>query len=255
MVALHPRRQDALHQFILKLGLEPDSRINWDLLDIALTHPTISSTRNYERLEFIGDAAIRLASAEFLWESYPEAKVGDYAAIRSVLVSDRTLADIAESYGFQRYLLVGGSASGDKAGYRSRLADALEAVAAALYLSSHDTTLVRPWLDQPFRPLAEEVRQDPARQNYKAALQEWTQGHYRQLPDYRVVEQVTREHNSDRRFAAEVWLNDRCLGRGTGRSIKAAEQAAAREAFMALSQGQDSQQSSEQSSLSPPSTV
>jgi ribonuclease-3 len=243
MVALPPQRQDALHQFILKLGLAPHSRVNWDLLDTALTHPTVSATRNYERLEFIGDAAIRLASAEFLWESYPDAKVGDYAAIRSVLVSDRTLAEIAESYGFQRYLLVGGSASGDKAGYHSRLADALEAVAAALYLSHHDTSLVRPWLDKSFRPLAEQVRQDPARQNYKAALQEWTQGHYRQLPDYRVVEQVTREHHSDRRFAAEVWLHNRCLGRGTGRSIKAAEQAAAQEAFVALSEANSSQQS------------
>lgn len=236
MVSLHPRRHQALSRFILKLGLDDALELNWELLDLALTHPTASAERNYERLEFIGDAAIRLASAEFLWEMYPQEKVGDYAAIRSVLVSDRTLADIAESYGVERYLIVGNSASGDKAGYRSRLADALEAVAAALYLSSHDTTLIRPWLDTHFRPLAERVRQDPARQNYKAALQEWTQGHHRLLPTYHVVERTIAQHNSDNRFTAEVWLKENCLGRGTGRSIKAAEQAAAREAFFALSQ-------------------
>lgn len=236
MVSLHPRRHQALQRLVLKLGLDEPPSLHWDLLDTALTHPTASADRNYERLEFIGDAAIRLASAEFLWESYPEAKVGDYAAIRSVLVSDRVLADIAESYGIDRYLVIGGSASGDKAGYRSRLADALEAIAAALYLSTHDTTLIRPWLDSHFHPLAERVRQDPARQNYKAALQEWTQGQYRLLPKYRVVERDAPTHNSEERFAAEVWLKEDCLGRGTGRSIKAAEQAAAREAFLALSQ-------------------
>ncbi|MBO9998402.1 MAG: ribonuclease III [Cyanobacteria bacterium SID2] len=233
MVSIHPRRLQALRQFVLKLGIDENPVLNWELLDTALTHPTASAERNYERLEFIGDAAIRLASAELLWEIYPQVPVGDYAAIRSVLVSDRVLADIAESYGLDRYLLVANSAAGDKAGYRSRLADGMEAVAAALYLSTHTTELIRPWLDSHFKPLAERVLRDPARQNYKAALQEWTQGRYRVLPEYR-VEEAKREHNSDRRFQAEVWFNNERLGRGTGRSIKAAEQAAAREAFLAL---------------------
>jgi len=144
MVSIHPRRLQALRQFVLKLGIDENPVLNWELLDTALTHPTASAERNYERLEFIGDAAIRLASAELLWEIYPQVPVGDYAAIRSVLVSDRVLADIAESYGLDRYLLVANSAAGDKAGYRSRLADGMEAVAAALYLSTHTTELIRP---------------------------------------------------------------------------------------------------------------
>lgn len=236
MPSIHPRRLQALRQLVLKFGLEDRPDLNWDCLDVALTHPTADAERNYEQLEFIGDAAIRLAAAELLWETYPEVKVGDYAAVRSVLVSDRVLADIAEGYGIDRYLVMAGSAAADKSGYRSRLADALEAVSGALYLSTHTTELIRPWLDSHFKPLAEKVLRDPARQNYKAALQEWTQGHHRLLPEYR-VEEVQREHNSDDRFCARVWLNDRCLGEGTGRSIKAAEQAAAQEAFLALSQG------------------
>ncbi|MDC0833721.1 ribonuclease III [Geitlerinema sp. CS-897] len=236
MSSIYPRRLQALRQLVLKFGIDDRPTLNWDCLDIALTHPTASAERNYEQLEFIGDAAIRLAAAEFLWETYPEVKVGDYAAVRSVLVSDRVLADIAETYGLDRYLVMAGSAAADKSGYRSRLADALEAVSAALYLSTHTTELIRPWLDSHFKPLAEKVLRDPARHNYKAALQEWTQGHHRLLPEYR-VEEVQREHNSDDRFCARVWLKDQCLGRGTGRSIKAAEQAAAREAFVALSRG------------------
>ncbi|HEY9654309.1 MAG TPA: putative dsRNA-binding protein, partial [Crinalium sp.] len=74
----------------------------------------------------------------------------------------------------------------------------------------------------------------PARQNYKAALQEWSQGHYKLLPEYRVVQGEQAEDNSQR-FKAEVWVRGECLGEGSGRSIKAAEQAAAQAAFAVVS--------------------
>jgi ribonuclease-3 len=102
----------------------------------------------------------------------------------------------------------------------------------ALYLSTHTLKLIRPWLDPHLQSLAEEIRSDPARQNYKAALQEWTQAHYKALPDYRVTESSDRDLSE--RFAAEVWFQGQCLGQGTGRSIKAAEQAAAQRAFLAI---------------------
>ena len=90
--------------------------------------------------------------------------------------------------------------------------------------------LVRPWLDEALLAKAEKVRQDPARYNYKDALQEWTQGKYKILPEYRVKEN-TQAASTQSRFIAEVWLRDRCLGQGVGRSKKVAEQAAAKEAF------------------------
>lgn len=228
-----PRRHKQLQKFVQKLGLPEQAPVRWELLDLALTHPSISTQANYEQLEFVGDAVVRIAASELLFEIYPDAAVGDFAAIRSVLVSDRILAQLALVYGLERYLLVSSSAASDKAGEPSRLADAFEAVLGALYLSTHTLELVRPWLDPHLQRLAAEIALDPARQNYKDALQEWTQAHYKLLPEYRLKE-TSIAHNDAHRFTAEVWLQDRQLGEGTGRSKKAAEQAAAKQAFLQL---------------------
>lgn len=236
MSLLYPHRQKQLQSLIQKFGIADDS-IHWQLLDLALTHPTLSATENYEQLEFVGDAVIRLAAAELLFEAYPDLLVGEFAAIRSILVSDRVLAQIAASYSLDRYLLASESAYKDELGRESRLAESFEAVLGALYLSTHSLKLVRPWLDPHLKQLVTEIRTDPARQNYKAALQEWTQAHYKALPEYRVVEAKLAQ-NSSHRFTAEVWFLGKCLGQGSGRSIKAAEQAAAHEAFLAV-QGQE----------------
>ena len=237
MTLSYPRRQKQLQSLVNRLGLPAQAPVKWQLLDLALTHPTVSTEANYEQLEFMGDAVVRLVAAEVLWETYPNCPVGEYAAIRSVLVSDRILAQLADEYGFELYLLVAGSATGDKAGQETRLADAFEAVLGALYLSTHSMELVRPWLDPHFKKLAAQIRSDPARLNYKAALQEWTQAHFKVLPEYRVQESP-QPHGALERFTAEVWLQGRRLGGGTGRSIKAAEQVAAQVAFLALSNPQ-----------------
>ncbi|MEH2224677.1 ribonuclease III [Nostoc sp.] len=233
MPLAYPRRQRQLESLVQKLGLSLEAPIKWELLDLALTHPTVSDSANYEQLEFVGDAVVRLVSAVVLWENYPDCPVGDFAAIRSVLVSDRILAQLARVYGLELYLLVAGSATADKVGLESRLADAFEAVLGALYLSTQNLELIRSWLDPHFHQLATEIRLDPARLNYKAALQEWTQAQFKVLPEYRVVE-VTQPHRNQERFLAEVWLHGNKLGEGKGRSIKTAEQAAAKVAFLAI---------------------
>jgi len=223
-------RQKQLKFFVAKLSITQEAVIKWNLLDLALTHSTISSTHNYEKLEFIGDAVVRLVAAELLFENYPNCPVGEYAAIRSILVSDRSLAQIANKYEWSRYLLVSKSAAGDKAGEESRLADSFEAVLAALYLSTNNLDLIRPWLDAHFEKLIVQIRSDPARQNYKAALQEWTQGYCKTLPNYKVQE-ASKIHGDRGRFIAEVWFQGKKLGVGKGPSIKAAEQVAAKSAL------------------------
>ena len=226
-----PRRIKQLRQLTRKLGLPENTLVDWELLDLALTHPSISHNKNYEQLEFVGDAVVRLASAEILLETYPQEPVGEFAAIRSILVSDRVLAEIADSFGIERYLLMGAKTSANPAGRQSWLADAFEAILGALYLSTQTMQLVRPWLDEILKAKAIEIRLDPARQNYKDALQEWTQGKYKLLPQYQVKE---NPHGDRNRFTAEVWLNGSCLGTGGGRSKKLAEQAAAKEAYLSV---------------------
>jgi ribonuclease-3 len=228
-----PRREKQLRQFVQRLGLPESVSIQWHLLDLALTHPTVSAEVNYERLEFVGDAVVKLAAAEFLFEAYPEASEGQLSAIRSALVSDRFLSKIADVYGFDRYLLMSNSALADKTGQETRLAAAFEAVLAALYLSTRNLALIHPWLDSHLHEFAEIIRQDPALHNYKGALQAWTQAHYQGLPEYRVTE-VGQTYGDTERFVAEVWFQGQIWGQGKGPSKKAAEQAAAQIAFGSL---------------------
>ena len=233
MTEIYHPRQKQLQSLVEKLSISQPDAIKWNLLDLALTHSTVSSKHNYEQLEFVGDAVVRLVAAELLLEKYSDCAVGEFAAIRSILVSDRSLAQIANNYGWSRYLQVSKSAAGDKAGEESRLADSFEAVLAALYLSTNNLELIRPWLDPHFQKLIAEIRSDPAHQNYKAALQEWTQGHYKALPTYK-VEQANQVHGDRERFHAEVWFQGKQLGEGKGPSIKGAEQAAAKSALHKL---------------------
>jgi len=230
MEIIDSRRKRELLKLLQRLNIKDTSQINWSLLDLALTHSSISITRNYEKLEFVGDAVVRLASAELLLEIYPDLPVGEYAAIRSILVSDKFLAEIADSFGFDLYLLMTPSVKHDKWGRVSRLADCFEAVLGALYQSTKNMDLVRFWLDPILQEKAAQVHADPARQNYKDALQEWTQGKYKLLPTYKVIPNPILDREDDR-FIAEVWLKDKLLGKGKGATKKASQQEAAREAF------------------------
>lgn len=241
-----PRRAKQLRQFAQKLGLSEQAPVKWNLLDLALTHPTASAEANYERLEFVGDAVVKLAAAAFLFETYPRSTEGELAAIRSILVSDRLLAQIADQYGCDRYLLMANSALADQVGQETRLAAAFEAILAALYLSTGNLNLIRSWLDSHFQQLAELIRQDPTLQNYKGALQAWTQNYFQALPEYRVTE-VGQTYGDKERFVAEVWFQNKSWGQGKGQSKKAAEQAAAKIAFVALQQSSDFSNFSEQS--------
>lgn len=239
-----PRRHKQLQKLVQKLGLSTTEQIDWSLLDLALTHPSVSQTDNYEQLEFVGDSVVRLITAELLLEVYPQESVGEFAAVRSILVSDRILAQFAESYGLEPYLVIGTNATGNLTGRQSWLADAFEAVLGALYLSTHNMDLIRPWLDSALKSKAVEVMNDPARFNYKDALQEWTQAKSKTLPKYEVAEnkqlkslpKLASQQSAwhEQRFVAKVWFQDNLLGQGYGRSKKAAEQAAAKSAFLQI---------------------
>lgn len=99
-------RQRQLETLIQKLGLPENAPVKWTLLNLALTHPSISPSENYDQLEFVGDAVVRLAASEVLMETYPELVVGEYSAVRQVLVSDRIMAELGSRFGLDRYLLI-----------------------------------------------------------------------------------------------------------------------------------------------------
>ncbi len=233
MTELPPQRRQDLERLLAKLPLSAPPDLRWDLLDEALTHSSADSQRNYERLEFIGDSALRLWAVRVLAETYPQASVGDLSALRARLVSDETLAAIARRFSLQRHLRVAPFAAADRSGETTRLAEAFEALLGALYLSRPDFSLIAPWLTPELRREAAAIFADPARQNYKAALQEWTQGHWKLLPDYH-TEEVNPEFDHPQRFRAEVYVRGEKLGEAYGKSMKLAQQSAARQAYEQL---------------------
>ncbi|MGB7486657.1 MAG: putative dsRNA-binding protein, partial [Phormidesmis sp.] len=93
-------------------------------------------------------------------------------------------------------------------------------------------------LDPHFIRLTQALQTDPAKQNYKAALQELTQSHYKALPTYEVSE-ISKVHGDEARFQAQVWFQGKLWGEGKGRSMKVAEQAAAKVAFGQLKAAMD----------------
>lgn len=232
-IALEPQRLKQLQRLLEKLPLKAPADLDWQQLDRALTHPS-AGPDHYDRLEFLGDAVLRLSIADFLDRHHPDLSVGDCSALRSELGSDRTLAAIAASYNLERILRIGRTAAGDTPGQQSRLAEAFEALLGALYLNQRNLDLIRPWFDPILQQRAAAMLQDPTRGNYKAALQEWTLQNYQELPEYR-TEQRSDACGDPEAFAAEVWFRGEKLGSGLGRSIKAAQQAAAQVACTSLS--------------------
>lgn len=232
---LPPSRHQALHQLLTRLGFTEVSGINWQLLDLALVHPSLDHDHNNDRLEFFGDAVLRIAATEFLYATFPNRPVGVLSTIRSDLISDAHLAELADLYGLDRYLAMGASARHDAKGRMRRLSDALEAVLGALYLSwqpqeGEAIRRLRTWLDPHFHKRTLEVLQDPTHHNAKAALQELTQGIWGELPEYRLI------HSQDHppHFQVEVWGREQYWGQGEGRSKKQAEMAAAKQAYLAI---------------------
>jgi ribonuclease-3 len=219
------RRYNELQKLLQRLSISPTG-IDLNLVDQALTHSSFDPQCNYEPLEFVGDGVLRLLAADYLWHHYPQTPVGDYTALRSVLVSNRLLRQMSQDYGLADFILTSTRLHQQGAW----MADILEAVVGAVYLSLASTTTLQPCFYPHWHREAQRVLQDPARLNYKNALQEWTQEHYKVLPTY----QTEPLADTPERFMARVYVQKRLVGVGQGESIKAAQQAAAQQAWGVL---------------------
>jgi ribonuclease-3 len=232
--ALSPERREQLLAFLGSLGLpEPPAGAPLAVLDEALTHTSAGLALNHERLEFLGDAVLRLAASEFLERHDPRRSVGQSSSLRAQLVSDRWMADLGERCGIEAVLRIGPTAAGDQAGRATLRAEACEAVIGALYRLWGTLEPVHQWLTPHWQRDVAELEADPNRHNWKSALQEWSQGSRQGLPRY-ASEEVSQVHADPRRFHCQVWLEQTLLGEGWGRSRRQAEQEAARAALEQL---------------------
>ena len=185
-----------------------------------------------ERLEFLGDSVLGFVTAEFLFLGHPDLPEGDLTRMRAALVCEESLHEVAQTLELGTYLKLGrGEEAGGGRARVSILADAVEAVFAAVYLDSGmeaaSRLIHRVLLDKEKEEVVEEKRKD-----YKTALQEFVQRQPDQSLTYRMVGEQGPDHNKT--FLAEVLLNGASVGSGEGHSKKEAEQAAARAALEKL---------------------
>ena len=196
-----------------------------ELLRRALTHRSAGS-KNNERLEFLGDALVNLVIAEALYERWPRADEGELTRARAALVREAALAGLARelNLGDQLELGPGELKSG---GFRrdSILADAFEALVAAIYLDAGFEACrsrVLGW----FEPLLEALPHGGTAKDAKTRLQEWLQARQLPLPEYRLVAAEGEDH--DKTFHVRGVLSTPTIEHdGQGGSRRQAEQAAA----------------------------
>ena len=228
-------RTNKLLELLQTIGLqELNSSKLLSLVDEALIHVSAGQSKNFERLEFLGDAVLRLAATEFIDQHYPALPVGRCSSLRAQLVSDRWLAQLGEQLQLDSLLVLGPKALGDAAARATLQADATEALIGAIYSGSgNNLEPIHQWLTPHWQQTTAEVLATPHLFNGKSILQEWSQAEGLGLPDYTTTEQSSR-HGDPERFKSHVEVGSRLSADGLGRSRKEAEQNAAAEAVQGL---------------------
>ena len=226
--------KDALRA-LEELGIEVDDA---SFLDLALTHKSyaheegVSDQANNERLEFLGDAVVDLVVSEHLYQRFPEAPEGELAKMRAFVVRLESLANAARDLKLGSLMKLGKGE--EQAGGRDRpslLADLFEAVVGAIFLHCGFSATKDFVLKALGRPLSM-LETPKATADPKTALQEYLQARSKATPTYRLVRDFGPDHRKV--FVSEVLHQGRVLGKGTGKSKKASEQAAAEQALHAL---------------------
>jgi ribonuclease III len=219
-----------------------------ELLERALTHssavPELRSgqadqapgemlAQDNEQLEFLGDAVLELLASEYLLKSFPEWSEGQLSKSRARIVNARSLEIAARRLGLGEHLRVGRGE--EKTGGREKqtlLADAFEAVLAAVYLDAGLEAAREVLRRTLFAQALEERGESISESDRKSALQEFLQGRGQPPAEYKLAGESGPDHQKV--FRIEVWVNGECLASGVGSTKKEAEQKAARSALERL---------------------
>ncbi|MEP6860638.1 MAG: ribonuclease III [Deltaproteobacteria bacterium] len=207
------------------------------LLERALRHASWCNEQqgdrgeDNERLEFLGDAVLDLVVGDRLMRRYPQLREGELSVTRAQVVSETGLSDVAAQLGIGQWLMLGKGE--EKSGGRTKpsiLADAFEALIAAVYLDSGfeaASAMVNRLLAQRIETVEFKGFYD-----FKTRLQETSQARMRATPTYEVVQELGPDH--DKRFVVAVKIGDDEWARAVGKSKKEAEQMAAAEAHFKI---------------------
>ena len=199
----------------------------------SLTHTSANSEVNYENLEFLGDAVLRLIASDFIKNKYQYMQVGERSELRSQLVSDEWLAQVGKKININSVLIIGQKALKDQSAKATIQAEATEAFIGALYESLNILDPIKDWLIPFWEDTSKEVLADPHKKNYKSALQEWSQSKGLSIPIYKTTE-IDKKHDNPKRFFCTVYIKSKSIAEGWGKSMKQAEKDAANKALKSL---------------------
>ncbi len=205
------------------------------LLDCALTHTSYSNEMrsrgirlpSNERMEFLGDAVLELVISEYIYKNNQKLPEGKLTTLRKNAVCENSLASIAALISLGDYIHLG---KGEETECRERprmLADTLEAVFGALYLDSclRGDEKYKEVILRLMQPVLENLKPSKI-SDYKTALQQLVEQDGSSILEYQMVEEVGPEHS--KRFRVVALINNNIVGEGEGRTIKSAEQMAAK---------------------------
>lgn len=234
IVMLSDKRKNHLQGILTNLGLPTDTEL--ELISQALTHPSylyegISNIEHNQRLEFLGDAVIGLVVAQYLFQTYPKKSEGELTKMRAAVVCEASLAEAAQTLNLGAYLQMGrGEGNMGGATRVSNLADSFEALMGAIYLTFGLEPVAQIILKILNNKIAKAARGRFG--DYKTQLQEYVQKKPEQILSYQIISEDGPDH--DKTFVAGVYLNQKQIAIGNGRTKKEAEQQAARQALHIL---------------------
>jgi len=211
------------------------------LAELALSHPSyaheVDGSRGNERLEFIGDAVLGLAVAEFFFHARSDWSEGELTRARAGLVNQQSLAERALAIGLDRFIKLGRTERRTEGQRKdSVLANCLEAVIGAMYLDGG----LAPVAALIERMFAEAVARGstPQHRDVKTRFQEWAHARFQTTPRYQVVRDSGTDGDEER-FTVEVLVGDEVWGSGSGRSKRVAEREAAEAALQRRAERDD----------------
>ena len=205
------------------------------LLTMALTHSSFANERgrgnhrDYERLEFLGDAVLELVSSDYLYHKHEDLPEGKLTKLRASMVCEPALAKCARNIGLEEYILLGKGE--EMTGGRDRdsiISDVMEAIIGAMYLDG-GLNKAKEFI---YDFVLDELAEGKSILDSKTVLQEMVQADGYESFEYRMIGEKGPDHNKT--FMAEAVLNGEVIGYGEGRTKKAAQQAAAALAIVRL---------------------
>ncbi len=233
----HPIKPQPLEELETRLG---HTFRNKELITVALTHSSFSNemkakgqkTPFNERLEFLGDSVLSIVVSSYIFDKYKNKQEGDLTKIRAAVVCEKALAKYANAIGLGNYMYLGhGEIMNNGRKRPSIIADAFEAVLAALYLDTDEKFEKVEKFLLPF--IAEEIdyiTRTGVFIDYKTALQQVVQQASGEILEYVCTEESGPAHS--RHFKVEARLNSNIIGRGEAKTKREAEQQAAHEALI-----------------------